>query len=68
MTQNSGELLSVQEAAERLKISIHTLRAWISQRRIGFIKLGRRVLFRSEDLEAFIDAHVVQPKSYKAIG
>jgi excisionase family DNA binding protein len=46
--------LDLRAAAARLGVSHHTLRAWsIYQRRIPFLRLGRRVLFRLEDLEAF---------------
>jgi len=34
---------TVQEAAEELGLSIHTIRAWIAQRRIAHIRLGRAV-------------------------
>jgi excisionase family DNA binding protein len=56
------KFLSVMEAAEFLNVSPHTLRSWTSQRRIPFIKLHRRVLFRLADLDAFIETCVVPPR------
>jgi excisionase family DNA binding protein len=56
------ELLSLKEAAEGLKISIHTLRAWAYQRRIPIVKLGRRTLLRKEDIENFINKNVIEAK------
>ena len=47
-------LLSVREAGKILGISHHTIRAWIYQRRLPVVRLGRRVLIRREDLEDFI--------------
>jgi excisionase family DNA binding protein len=60
-------LLDISEAAQRLGVSIHTLRGWVSQRRIKFVKLGgRRVLFREEDLDELVDRSVVEPRERKA--
>jgi len=49
------ELLSVEEAAKILGISLHTVRAWTFQRRLPVVKLGRRCLYRRQDLEALIE-------------
>jgi excisionase family DNA binding protein len=54
------ELVSVKEAAEAMRLSPHTLRAWIIQRRVPFVRLGRRVLLRREDMEALIDKNLVE--------
>ena len=46
--------LSLPDAARRLGVSKHTLRAWaVYQGRLTFLRLGRRVLFAPRDLEAF---------------
>lgn len=45
------KLYDVAEASKILMISPNTLRKWILQRRIDFIKLGNRVRFRESDLE-----------------
>ena len=37
----AGRLLRVAEAAYALSVSEHTLRIWMSEGRISFIKLGR---------------------------
>ena len=34
---------TVAEAAEALGLSVHTVRSWIAQRRIGHVRLGRAV-------------------------
>ena len=56
------QLLSVKEAAERLNISVFTLRGWISQRRVRFVKLGRRTMFLPADLEDLINGSVIEPQ------
>jgi excisionase family DNA binding protein len=45
---------SLGEAAARLGISPHTLRLWaVYQRRVPFLRLGRRIVFREQDLSDF---------------
>jgi excisionase family DNA binding protein len=56
------ELLDLREGAKEMKISIHTLRAWIYQKRIPFVRLGRRVLLRREDLESFVNKNVIEAR------
>lgn len=55
---NAQRLLSVPEAASMLNVSHWTLRQWLSQRRIPFVKVGRLTKLRPQDIQAFIDAHV----------
>ena len=55
-------LLTVAEAAERLRISEYTLRGWISQRRIPYVKIGRRTLFNPADLDTLIKDSTVEPR------
>jgi excisionase family DNA binding protein len=46
--------LSLVQAAARLGVSPHTLRGWAKyRRRVPYLRLGRRLLFRPQDLEAF---------------
>ena len=49
-------LLTVQEAARYLSVSVSTVYGWVWQRRIPFVKIGRAVRFDPRDLEAFIEA------------
>ncbi|WP_319561796.1 helix-turn-helix domain-containing protein [Marispirochaeta sp.] len=50
-----ARLIDYAAAAERTGVKPQTLRAWVSQRRIPHIKLGRRCLFDSEELDRWID-------------
>lgn len=56
------KLLSNNEAAELLGISPYSLRGKVSRREIKFVKFGRRVLFRKEDLMELIEKCTVQPR------
>jgi excisionase family DNA binding protein len=59
-----GGLLSLPEAARRLGLSHHTMRAWVRQRRVPFVRLGRRVLLDPRDVQRFIDANRVKEVSF----
>ena len=55
-----AELLDLRQTARELSISIHCLRAWTYQKKIPFVRLGRRVLLRREDIEAFVNKNLVE--------
>jgi len=44
----STKLLTLKEAANRLAISLPTIRSWVWQRRIEIVKIGRCVRIRDE--------------------
>jgi excisionase family DNA binding protein len=54
---HEAELLTITEAADLLRAPVATLRYW-RHRNIGphSFRLGRRVLYRREDLRTWIDA------------
>ena len=56
------DLLNLKEGAKELRVSIHTLRAWTYQKRIPIVRLGRRVLVRRQDLEAFVSKNIVEAR------
>jgi excisionase family DNA binding protein len=43
MPQQVNRPPKVAEAAEALGLSVHTLRAWITQRRLNHVRLGRAI-------------------------
>lgn len=60
MTQSS--LLTVAEVAKRLGLSERTVRAWIAQRRLTFVRCGRAVRVPSECVEAFIVTNTIEAR------
>ena len=60
-------LMTIEEAAAYLGLSIHTLYSWTSQRRVPFVKLGNRVRFDRRKLDAWLETlteyPVADPKS-----
>lgn len=61
---SSGEpsvlsLMTVDEAAARLGVSVRFVRRLVAERRIPFVKVGKFVRFDPADLEEWIDDHRV---------
>lgn len=55
-------LVSILDAAQYTGLSVHTLYAMVSQRRIPFVKVGgRSVRFDVEMLDKWIKQHTVLP-------
>jgi excisionase family DNA binding protein len=51
---SSGDLLTVEQAADYLNITEHFMRRLIRERRIPFLKVGRLVRLRRTDIEAYL--------------
>lgn len=47
-------MLTVHEAAQRLGLRDSTIRAWIAQRRIGIVRLGRAIRIEPQEIERLI--------------
>jgi excisionase family DNA binding protein len=47
-------LLGITRVAYLLGISVKTLRGWIRDRRIEYVKIGTRVMIRPETLRQFV--------------
>jgi excisionase family DNA binding protein len=56
------QLLTLQEAAERLGTSLRFVRRLVFQRRIPYVKVGRHVRIATSDLDAFIAAGRVEAR------
>jgi excisionase family DNA binding protein len=52
-------MLTVKQASERLGLRESTLRAWIAQRRIGIVRLGRAVRIPSDEVERLIAENTI---------
>jgi excisionase family DNA binding protein len=53
------KLMTINEAAGYLGLSVHTLYAWTSQRKVPFVKLGNRVRFDVDQLNRWVSKHSV---------
>ena len=53
------QLLTIPEASALLRFKESTLRSWVFQRKINYLKISNRVFIRRSDIEALIVASVV---------
>ena len=58
--KNPRGLLSVDEAAQYLRVSTGTLRNWLSMRRLEFVKIGRLTRLSQAALDRYIAEHTVR--------
>ena len=58
---NLDELLTVEEAAERMKMSARHVRRLVQERRIAFHRLGRSVRIAPDDIAAYVASTRVEP-------
>jgi excisionase family DNA binding protein len=52
--------LTVREAADALGLSVHTVRAWIFQRRLTHVRLGRAIRILPSAVEELLKNATVQ--------
>lgn len=50
---------TVQEAADELGLSVHTIRAWIASRRLGHLRLGRAIRIPASEIRRVIEESTV---------
>ena len=55
-------LKTLRQFASETGLSIHTVRKWVAQRRIKFIKLGACVRIPDEEIERLIQQGEVPPR------
>jgi excisionase family DNA binding protein len=57
------ELLTIEEVAERLRVSVLTVR-WLRQegRYIPAIRVGRRLVWDARDVAAWLESHRERPE------
>ena len=56
------KLLSPQELSDVLSISIETVYAWTSQKRIPYIKMGRLVRFNMDEVNKWLERQRVEAR------
>jgi len=52
--KSSPTLMSVSDVAEALRVSPHTVRRWIAQKKLAVVKLGTRTLFDPKEVTRFV--------------
>jgi excisionase family DNA binding protein len=61
-TNTAPRLITVNDAARYLAVSVSTLYGWVYQRRIPFVKVGRALRFEMADLDRFVERNRTQAR------
>lgn len=62
MSQFNKSLLSIEEASNFLSIKVSRLRTAVFRKEIPFVKIGRLVRFKQDDLLNWIEDNTVKAK------
>jgi helix-turn-helix protein len=62
---DEGKLMTEQDAAQIVGVTVHALRAWRWRKKGGpaYLKLGSCVRYRLSDIQAYLDRHLVDPEA-----
>jgi excisionase family DNA binding protein len=61
--KDDRKFLTKREVAALLRLSLYTIDSWVSQRReLPFVRMGSRVMFDANDVQAWIDKNRVRPE------
>lgn len=60
MTDTRPRLLTLEETASTLRLSPHTIRAFVRQHKLSPVRICRRLLFRVDDIEQLISKSEAQ--------
>jgi excisionase family DNA binding protein len=60
LTRDPAERLrTIAEAAAELGLSVHTIRTWVTARRLAHIRLGRAIRIPAAEIKRIIDKNTV---------
>lgn len=62
MLSEPTELLTIDEAASYFKVSKKTLYYWVARNEIPYIKLGKHLRFKIQEVIAYFDARTQESK------
>jgi len=54
------KFLNIKELSEYLGVTVNTLYAWVNQRKIPYLKMGRLVRFDREKVEKWVESNAVE--------
>ncbi len=63
----SRRLLNIKETSLYIRLEVDTIYRMVSERRIPFVKVGRRTLFDVRLLHEWLEQHTVLPTSPKRL-
>jgi excisionase family DNA binding protein len=53
--------LTIDDAAARLGVTPRLVRRLVNERRIGFVRIGKFIRLRQEDLDTYLEQHFQPP-------
>jgi excisionase family DNA binding protein len=53
---STERLMTLLEVADTLRVSPHTIRAWVRKRRLLPVRICRRLLFDPADVQRFLES------------
>lgn len=59
MVRTNTQPRTVEQAAEELNLSRATIRAWIAQRRLGHVRLGRAIRIPAQEIQRVLETGYV---------
>jgi excisionase family DNA binding protein len=62
MVATDDQPRTVDQAAAQLNLSRATIRAWIAQRRLGHVRLGRAIRIPAKEIRRMLEAGYVPPE------
>lgn len=60
--QKEARLLNITELAEYLSVKEASIRSWVYKKKIPFIKVGKLVRFKVEDIESWLQSKKEEPR------
>jgi excisionase family DNA binding protein len=63
---NVPQLLTLAEVSAALRVSSHTVRAWVRRGRLEPVRICRRLLFNPDDLVRFLAEAKAAPRAESA--
>lgn len=58
---NNKRLIDKEQLSEYLDLSIYTINAWVSEKKIPYVKMGISVKFDLQRIDKFIKKNTVEP-------
>ena len=64
----NNKLLKIKEVADWAAVSPRTVQTWVANRTIPYLKIGRLIRFKREDIEEFITEKRISTAQEMALG
>jgi excisionase family DNA binding protein len=59
---SSSRLLNIPELSQMIRLTPGTIRVWVCQKKIPYVKMGKKVLFDCEEIDQWIEDKKISPK------